>query len=132
MFYCDASAIFKLAVDEVETPLLRQAIAGQFLATSQLSVTEVGRAVARREPSATELMGLALSRLDLIPITRDILRRAFEIRPPLVRTLDAIHLATALALGGECQGIITYDIRMQYAAREAGLSVLAPGQVTED
>jgi hypothetical protein len=46
----------------------------------------------------------------------------------MLRALDAIHLATALEFRESCEGVITYDIRMQEAARAAGLNVLAPGQ----
>jgi hypothetical protein len=50
--------------------------------------------------------------------------------PPALRTLDAIHLASALMLGTDCEGVITYDTRMQQAARDAGLSIVAPGQAS--
>ena len=53
---------------------------------------------------------------------------AGELQPPLLRTLDAIHLASALLLGLECEGVVTYDIRMREAAELAGLVVVSPGQ----
>ena len=48
------------------------------------------------------------------------------IAPSAVRTLDAIHVATALALGGTLDAFVTYDERLAVAAREAGLPVVAP------
>jgi predicted nucleic acid-binding protein len=73
---------------------------------------------------------LLASTVDLLLLSRTTLERAAELDPPALRTLDAIHLASALMLGTDCEGVITYDTRMQQAARDAGLSIVAPGQAS--
>jgi predicted nucleic acid-binding protein len=128
LWYCDASAILKLAFDEPESDALRLAIQGKDLASSQLSITEVGRALLRHAPNAKSTLQLTIAGFDLVPLSSDILLRAAEIGPTLLRTLDAIHIASAMQLGSGLEGVITYDVRMQQAAREAGVLVLAPGQ----
>jgi len=55
------------------------------------------------------------------------LARAVAIRPDAVRTLDAIHIATALEIGGELEAFVTYDGRQAEAAALAGLPVESPG-----
>ena len=93
---------------------------------SELSITEVGRAVRRTFPDADEmdlLEGVILHR-----ITADVLRRAARLPPPALRALDAIHLATALAQGSDDTSLITYDARLADAARAHGLRVVQPGR----
>lgn len=111
--------------------------------SSALAFVEVLRAVERltaeseREGSSapSERLGDRLSvrarqvlaRIALIVIDRQVLRAAAELAPSDLRTLDAIHLATALSITPAVDGVVTYDARMQAAARSAGLEVLAPG-----
>jgi uncharacterized protein len=64
--------------------------------------------------------------LTLIRVDEDILDRAARLPPATLRTLDAIHLASALALGEALGSVVTYDVRLGEAAREAGLDVVAP------
>jgi predicted nucleic acid-binding protein len=68
-----------------------------------------------------------LGRIGLIPIDTRILGDAALLKPILLRSLDAIHLATALSLGGELAAVVTYDIRLSQAAAAAKLSVWSPG-----
>jgi predicted nucleic acid-binding protein len=70
-----------------------------------------------------------LQRRDVIAtsvITPEIRRAAAALQPSAVRSLDAIHLATATSLGDELAGLLTYDIRMQEAATALGVTVIAP------
>ena len=62
----------------------------------------------------------------LIDLDRSILTAAGTIEPPMMRALDAIHVATALTLGSDLDAVLTYDTRMSEAARSAGLRVEAP------
>jgi predicted nucleic acid-binding protein len=62
----------------------------------------------------------------LVPIDAGILGRAAELQPPDLRTLDAIHLATALLLQREIAGLITYDGRLARGAAAADIAVLRP------
>jgi len=65
----------------------------------------------------------ALVELELTPAIR---RAAAELEPATLRSLDAIHVATAMSLGADLGGILTYDGRMQDAAQAVGLAVVAP------
>jgi uncharacterized protein len=67
-----------------------------------------------------------LADVDLVTISREILEVAGRLLPPNLRAIDAIHLASALALGDELDSIVTYDVRMQAAARGLGIAVEAP------
>lgn len=67
-----------------------------------------------------------LAGIDIIRIDDDLLERAAEIELSTVRSLDAIHLATALSLGSDLAAVVTYDARMSAAAQALGLPVIAP------
>lgn len=68
-----------------------------------------------------------VGRLQLIRLDAQLLDDAGRLGPPALRTLDAIHLQSALLLGDELDALITYDVRQAEAARNAGLVVQAPG-----
>jgi uncharacterized protein len=125
----DTSALFKLAFDEPETGALRARSSSLFIVSSELTLTELGRAAARRGVPGRATARVELNRVDLIPVSTAILELAASLAPPLLRTLDAIHLATVVLLGRECDGLFTYDVRMQQAGRLAGIAVEAPGQL---
>jgi predicted nucleic acid-binding protein len=129
----DASAIVKLATSEVETQALRAHLAQhRHLVTSRLTTVEVARALRRRGPeteaSAMDPMREIFQHLDLVELDEDVAATAATVAPAVLRSLDAIHLASALAIGEELTEIITYDSRLAAAARNAGLEVQAPGQ----
>jgi uncharacterized protein len=67
-----------------------------------------------------------LSGIDLLPATPRIFEAAGTIAPTTLRTLDAIHLVTALDLGDSCEGLITYDDRLADATTAHGLAVIHP------
>ncbi|MGH9365883.1 MAG: PIN domain-containing protein, partial [Thermoanaerobaculia bacterium] len=67
-----------------------------------------------------------LAHIGLIPVDDAILDLASEIDPPHLRSLDAVHLATALRIGPDLEAIATYDARLAEAARSHGLAVIAP------
>ncbi len=97
------------------------------LVASEILEIEVLRATRRTtdeqgmEAAHTQLQGIRL-----LPITDRIRKRACELKPDTLRTLDAIHIATALDLGEQLEAIYTYDLRMASSATEAGLVVHAP------
>ena len=66
------------------------------------------------------------ARIELVRITDRVLLTAGELRPPELRSLDAIHLATAEGLGDQVARIVTYDDRLAAAAAAMGLTVAAP------
>ncbi len=125
--YLDSSAIVKLAVEEPESNALRRYLRRRRpLVSSALARAEVGRALLPLGDAAVRRGEEVLSRLDLIRINDRVLAAAGALLPPEVRTLDAIHLATAQQLGATLARIVTYDGRMTGAAQSLGCPVLAP------
>jgi len=126
--YLDTSAFVKLAVEESETAALRQFLADRALrrVSSALLRTEALRAVRHLGPDALASVREAIRRVDLVAIDDRILDAAGTLEPRVLRTLDAIHLATAMAMGDDLDAIVTYDDRMVEAAGLLGLLVSAP------
>jgi predicted nucleic acid-binding protein len=65
--------------------------------------------------------------LVLLPLDNGILDRATQLAPAGLRSLDAIHLATALSVRDDIGVLLTYDQRLGEAAAENGMRVSAPG-----
>ena len=129
MVYADASALVKLVIEEEESGPLMELIGGeQVPASSIVSAVEVPRAVRRAgEPhDAIENARRLVDALELLTLDDEVVSRTWAIYPS-VRSLDAIHLASALTLGSELDAFAAYDRRLQRAARDLGLHVVAPG-----
>jgi predicted nucleic acid-binding protein len=125
--YLDASALVKLAVREPESDALRRYIRRRRpLISSALSRTEVARALLPLGPEAVRRGHNVLGRVDLIRVNDRVLNAAGALLPVDLRSLDAIHLATAQQLGAALVRIVTYDERMASAARALGSTVAAP------
>lgn len=129
--YLDASALVKLATRETETDALRDHLlrySGHV--TSRLAAVEVPRALARRGTESmsvgSETVADTLEGLMVVEPDAAIVTTAASLAPPFLRSLDAIHLASALSIGSELDALITYDLRLANAARAAGLTVVAP------
>jgi len=128
--YLDSSALVKLVQQEAESEALRQYLrthrADERVA-SQLVRVEVVRSVLAGGPTAVAHARRQLARVYLIGVDRDVLDRAATLAPAsLVRSLDAIHLATAQLLGAELRAVLTYDVRMAQVAQGLGLTVESP------
>ena len=125
--YVDSSALLKLVTTEPESAALRLEL-GHWsrLASSAVIVTEVTRAVLRAAPSLMPVASALVSTLDLVALTRARLNEAGLLQPPLLRTLDALHLVSARALGTNVGAVVTYDRRMAAAANFYGMRVLSP------
>lgn len=126
--YLDASAIVKLVVREGETEALRAYLDGLQLITSEISLTEVPRA-AQLRTGAIEVIEQAenvLRRFDVVALDEELHRAAARAVPRELRTLDAIHLVSALRLRDRLRAVVVYDRRLTQAARDAGLAVEAP------
>jgi uncharacterized protein len=124
--YLDSSALIKLVGRESESDALREAVvklASQ--ASSELAVVEVRRRARQLGQAADDRARDVLDRTLLRPIDRETLERAAELEPAGVRSLDAIHLATALSLD-EVDAFISYDRRLNAAAAAVGLNVESP------
>lgn len=125
--YLDSSAVVKLAVHEPESLALRRYLRRRNpVVTSALARTEVIRAVLPLGDEAVAAGKQALSRLDVVRINNSVLDAAAVLAPAELRSLDAIHLATASALGRDLGAVVTYDDRMAAAAGRLGLRVVAP------
>ena len=125
--YLDSSAIVKLAVREAESLALRRHLRRrQPLVSSALARTEVLRALLPAGDEAGARGRAVLQRLNLVRVNDRILDAAGVLWPRELPSLDAIHLATASALGGELRGLITYDERMATAAKQLGFRIVQP------
>ena len=125
--YLDSSAIVKLVVREPESLALRRYLGRRRpLVSSALARTEVLRALL---PAGDEAIGRGrnvLQRLDLVRVNDRILNAAGILLPLELRSLDAIHLATAAELGDDLDVLVTYDDRMAAAAKRLGHRIARP------
>lgn len=125
--YVDSSAIVKLVVREPESAALRRYLRRRRpLVSSALARTEVLRAVLPAGPLVQNRAAQVLGRLELIRLNNRVLDAAGELEPADVRSLDAIHLATAKLLGDTLHRLVTYDRRMADAATGLDVDVIAP------
>ncbi len=127
--YLDTSALVKLVKPEPGSAELVALIEGTDLhpASAEIAELELLRSVRRHAPDRLERARRILDDLILLPLTRAIRARAVTIDPPTVRSLDAIHLATAIEIRPHLSAVITYDNRMSEAAAASGLPLLRPG-----
>lgn len=129
--YLDTSAILKLILREVESDDLRDAI-GDWpgLVSSRLAAVECARALRRvsAPPGVRARAAHVFEAVTLVQLDEVVLRLAETVGPRELRTLDAIHLATALSLGDMPAAFVTYDERLAAAARRLRLTVLHPGR----
>ena len=131
MIYLDTSAFVKLIQGERETPALQGFLTehpGTPLVSSALLVVETRRAILRQAPGQLARADLLLTRIDQVDITRAVLEAASRLPDPSLRSLDAIHLATALQLGRDLEALVTYDSRLAAGAEHQRLPVVTPGQ----
>lgn len=132
--YADTSALAKLIRPEVESTALAAFLAGgndwgeaPELISSDLTTVELHRA-ARREGSISPAeVDAVLSQVYSLRLRPEIISLASEVEPVHLRTLDALHLASALR--AHCD-MVAYDQRLIQAAKAAGLSVYSPGMTT--
>jgi predicted nucleic acid-binding protein len=130
LLYLDSSALVKLVLPEAESAALLESLAAwPVRLTSEIAQVEVLRAVRRAttEPEVEERAEKVLAGLHLVKMDPDILARAARLEPRTVRSLDAIHLASALSLGDDMGAIMIYDAALAAAAAGCGLTVIAPG-----
>lgn len=126
--YFDTSALIKLVIREPESAALQSWLAetAGLRATSDLSRVELVRAARRAGPEYPPLAAEVLADLVKIEIGEEVLRLAGVLGPQHLRSLDAVHLATALQLQSALEGVVTYDRRMADAAAALGIPVVAP------
>lgn len=127
VWYLDTSAALKLVAVEQESAALAEAIetAGARLVGTRLLETEMRRAAHRAPGLHQDQVTALLSTIDLYSLTDAVFRQAGLMPGAALRSLDALHLAAAIAL--DVQAIVTYDQRLLQAANEVGVVALAPG-----
>jgi predicted nucleic acid-binding protein len=125
--YVDTSALVKLVVAESETAALRAWLgeSARELVVCDLVRTELMRAVRRAVPDRALQAREVLNAVTLIQVTPAVFESAGRLDPVELRSLDAIHLAAALDLGDDLDGMITYDDRLADAAVSNGVAVVA-------
>jgi predicted nucleic acid-binding protein len=128
--YIDTSAFLKLVVAESYSDALLAHLrqTDPRLIASDLLVVEALRTARRHSTSALKATRERLSVVTSVRLSRSSCDRASELDPAVTRSLDALHLATALEIGSQLSGVLTYDTRMADAAEVLGLTVIAPGR----
>ena len=126
-WYIDSSAILKFVFDEPERPALLKALTEPPV-TSEIARLEVKRTVSRINPKDLDLASEELAKVRIVDLSKSVLSTAesFAVNVTL-GSLDAIHVATAIQLSSEIEGIITYDKQMAKNAYNLGIKVLSPG-----
>ncbi|MGH9229449.1 MAG: type II toxin-antitoxin system VapC family toxin [Acidimicrobiales bacterium] len=125
--YLDSSAIVKLVIEEPQSAALRRHVRRRRpLVSSALARTEVLRSLLFEGDAGIARGRVVLGRIDLVRVNDRVLNAAGVLLPADVRSLDAIHLATAQQLGRDLGGLITYDERMVDAARQVGIKTTSP------
>jgi predicted nucleic acid-binding protein len=134
VIYLDSAAVVKLVRVETESAALvtwLNARSSQPLVASALVEVEVPRALRRSQPGVLGGVAAVLARLHRVEINAAVRAIAGAYPDPMLRSLDAIHLATADVLstsGRTITAFLTYDKRLAETARQAGLTVVMPGQ----
>ena len=129
MIYLDSAAIVKLVHAEAESAALRAWLdvrADTGWMSSVLTEIESFRALARYAPGAASRLPAVLDQIDLIGLDPPVRILAQSVRPASVRSLDAIHLGTALHSRQVLTSFVTYDKCLLDAALAAGLPAEAP------
>lgn len=125
--YADSSALVKLVVAEDESAAVqRWFVEAPDIICSRVAIIETTRAAGRRDHDAAH-RDWVLAQLVVVELDTTIAALAATVAPAGLRTLDAIHLATALALLPDLDAFVTYDDRLAEAARAIGLPVMRPG-----
>lgn len=123
----DSSAYVKLVLREPEADALTAFLASAPpLVSSALLAVEAVRACARYGVERAAAAEAGLATVALVPVDQPVLSAAAALRPTGLRTLDALHLATALSLGDDLDHLVAYDARLLEAAEAHGLRALAP------
>jgi predicted nucleic acid-binding protein len=130
VIYLDSSALLKLLFQEAESDALELWLSARVdvpKVSGELAKVEVVRACRRLDPSTVPAAQLLLAQLDLIPLAGAVIEQACNIGGPTLRSLDALHLASALTIGADLSAFVVYDHRLTTSALDAGLPTLRPG-----
>lgn len=126
VWYLDTSAFLKLVVAEPQSAAVRAWVGDHRpIWSSHLLRTEALRA-ANRLGIDQQVVDEALETVSLILPAVSTFLTAGTLDPPELRSLDALHLAAALELGADLEGLVTYDVRLTRAASARSITVVAP------
>lgn len=129
MIYIDTSALLKLVQDdEIEAAALQRYVAEndpQFVSSALVAV-EARRGMFRLRPEGIPKVDLLLNEVIRLEISAAVIESASRLPDPLLRTLDAIHLATALLIRDDVEVLLSYDQRLLDAAAAHGIPTAAP------
>jgi uncharacterized protein len=127
-WYFDTSALVKLVVAEPETPALDSWLRerDRTLVACDLVRAELFRVVRRAAPQLMVRAREVLEVVTLLQVGTSMFETAGRLDPVELRTLDALHLAAALDLGDDLEGVVTYDARLADAANRCGIAAVAP------
>jgi predicted nucleic acid-binding protein len=131
VIYLDSSALLKLLFEERESAALDEWIsarAGTPVVSSELAKVEVIRACRRLSTAVLPEAAALLAELDLIPLAGGLLDAAAAVGETSLRSLDAIHLASALSIREDLSAFIAYDLRLAEGASAVGLKTFRPGR----
>ena len=128
MFYLDTSAAAKLVISERGSTALRRwvSVRDDLLFSSDLLRTELLRATRRGAPEQMVQARAVLESLILLTLSTVVCERAALLEPEGLRSLDALHLAAALEVGDDLQGLLTYDRQLAEGAAALGIEVISP------
>lgn len=129
MIYLDTSALLKLVHEEAESGGLEQWLTHRSptsFVSSEVVRVELVRACGRVDPTALPGARALLLGLDLVPLTRAVLEQAADVGDAGLRSLEAIHLASTLVLGGHLSAFVAYDRRLLDAATALNLTIVSP------
>ena len=129
MIYLDTSAFLTTVLDEAESAALLEYLHGHpdgQLVSSGLLAVEARRAVLRHRPARLPRTDVLLGQVEQIGISDAVIESAGRLPDPMLRSLDAIHLATALLIRDDVEALLTYDARLREAAQSHGLPTVAP------
>jgi uncharacterized protein len=127
LIYVDTSALLKLLKSETHSEALAAYLADRDdLVSSTLLAVELRRSALRSVPQSLPRVDILLSRVEMIDMDDVVVESASRLPDPTLRSLDAIHLATALLIRDEVDVLLTYDERLADAARAHRLPTAAP------
>jgi predicted nucleic acid-binding protein len=128
VFYLDTSAAVKLVVAERGSTALRRWLEPREdrVFSSDLLRTELLRTTRRAAPDQMVQARAVLDSLILVTLTTSVCERAAMLDSNVLRSIDALHIAAALEIGDELEGMVTYDDRLADGARAMAIPVFAP------
>lgn len=127
MIYVDTSALLKLVRPEEGSAGVVALLKDRTdLVSSSLLAVEARRGAIRNDPTTLPRVDLLLAEFELVGISDTVIESASRLPDPMLRSLDAIHLATALLIRDDIDTLLSYDDRLLTAATSHGLPTAAP------